>query len=143
MQFQKYKNTFFCYFKNDKKSIFAQEKSLKLPKMQFSDFFQVQKLIFFPIFENANIMWFPILEHYERSQNGGKLFETFYLAKKVVNCGGNYSDELDRLVPRNGQMMPPPFVIQPGCGCLFTFDIIIIQLFVYNSIYRQGRICCI
>ena len=36
----------FCYFKNGKKSIFAQEKSLKLPKMQFSDFFLVQKLIF-------------------------------------------------------------------------------------------------
>ena len=27
----------FCYFKNGKKSIFAPEKSLKLPKMQFSD----------------------------------------------------------------------------------------------------------
>ena len=25
----------FCYFKNGKKSIFAPEKSLKLPKMQF------------------------------------------------------------------------------------------------------------
>ena len=46
VQFKKYKNTLFCYFKNDKKSIFAQEKSLKLPKMQFSDLFPVQKLIF-------------------------------------------------------------------------------------------------
>ena len=36
----------FCHFKNGKKSIFAPEKSLKLPKMQFSDFFLVQKLIF-------------------------------------------------------------------------------------------------
>ena len=36
----------FCDFKNCKKSIFAQEKSLKLPKMQFSDFFLVQKWIF-------------------------------------------------------------------------------------------------
>ena len=36
----------FCYFKNGKKSIFAQEKFLKLPKIQFSDFFLVQKLIF-------------------------------------------------------------------------------------------------
>ena len=27
----------FCNFKNDKKSIFAPEKSLKLPKMQFLD----------------------------------------------------------------------------------------------------------
>ena len=30
VQFQKYKNTFFCNFKNGKKSIFAPEKSLKL-----------------------------------------------------------------------------------------------------------------
>ena len=36
----------FCNFKNGKKTIFAQEKSLKLPKMQFSDFFLVQKWIF-------------------------------------------------------------------------------------------------
>ena len=36
----------FCSFKNRKKSIFAPEKSLKLPKLQFSDFFLVQKLIF-------------------------------------------------------------------------------------------------
>ena len=35
VQFQKYKNKFFCYFKNGKKSIFALEKSLKLPKMHF------------------------------------------------------------------------------------------------------------
>ena len=35
-----------CYFKNGKKSIFSQEESLKLPKMQFSDFFLEQKLIF-------------------------------------------------------------------------------------------------
>ena len=43
VQFQKLKKIHFCYFK---KSIFAQEKSLKLPKMQFTDFFLVQKLIF-------------------------------------------------------------------------------------------------
>ena len=35
-----------CIFKNGKKSIFTPEKSLWLPKMQFSDFFLVQKLIF-------------------------------------------------------------------------------------------------
>ena len=35
-----------CIFKNGKKSIFAQEKTLTLPKMQFSDFFLVQKLMF-------------------------------------------------------------------------------------------------
>ena len=35
-----------CIFKNGKKSIFASEKSLKLPKLQFSDFFLVQKLLF-------------------------------------------------------------------------------------------------
>ena len=35
-----------CIFKNGKKSIFAPEKSLKLAKMQFSDFFLMQKLIF-------------------------------------------------------------------------------------------------
>ena len=40
-----------------------------------------------------------------------------YLAKKVINCGGNYSDELDRLVPRNSNqnMLHPAFVIKPGC----------------------------
>ena len=35
-----------CIFKNGKKSIFAPEKSLKLAKMQFFDFFLVQKLSF-------------------------------------------------------------------------------------------------
>ena len=35
----------FCHFKHGKKSIFAPETSLKLPKMQISDFFLVQKLI--------------------------------------------------------------------------------------------------
>ena len=38
MQFQKYKNTLFAFSKMAKKNpIFAPEKSLKLPKMQFSD----------------------------------------------------------------------------------------------------------
>ena len=47
VQFQKYKNTFFAISKNGKKISFAQEKNLKLPKMQFSDFFLLQKLIFY------------------------------------------------------------------------------------------------
>ena len=35
------------------------------------------------------------------------------LAKKVVNCGGNYSDELDLLLPRTIDESKP-FVIRPG-----------------------------
>ena len=47
VQFQKYKNTFFAISKMAKNQFFAPEKSLKLPKIQFSDyFFLVQKLIF-------------------------------------------------------------------------------------------------
>ena len=63
--------------------------------------------------ENSGI-WKIFVE--ERSQNGGKLFKKIYLAKKVINCGGNYSDELDRLVPRNSNqnMLHPYFVIKPG-----------------------------
>jgi len=37
-----------CIFKSGKKSIFSPEKSLKIPKMLFSDFLLVQKLIFLP-----------------------------------------------------------------------------------------------
>ena len=37
VQFEKCKKNIICIFKNGKKSIFAPEKSLKLPKMQFSD----------------------------------------------------------------------------------------------------------
>ena len=47
------------------------------------------------------------------NSDGGKLSKSFYFAKKVVNCGGNYSDEVDLLLPRSideGQ----PFLIQPG-----------------------------
>ena len=65
--------------------------------------------------EEKSGIWKIFVE--ERSQNGGKLFKKFYLAKKVINCGGNYSDELDRLVPRNSNqnMLHPAFVIKPGC----------------------------
>ena len=69
--------------------------------------------------EGENGIWKIFVEE-RSSQNGGKLFEKFYLAKKVVNCGGNYSDELDKLVPRNSQM-PPPFVIQPGMLWVFVY----------------------
>ena len=51
--FKSTKTHFLLFQKWQKKSIFAQEESLKLPKMQFLDFFLVQKLIF-AIFENAN-----------------------------------------------------------------------------------------
>ena len=65
-------NSSICIFKNGKKSIFAPEKSLKLPKMQFSDFFLVQKIDFLPflkmqikLFCTFEIAFFPILEHCE------------------------------------------------------------------------------
>ena len=70
MQFQKYKNTFFVISNMAKKSIFAQEKSLKLPKMQFSDwknrifgilnFFEMAKNVFLHFW---NCTFFLILEH--------------------------------------------------------------------------------
>ena len=50
----------------------------------------------------------------KRSLSGGKLSKTFYLAQKVINCGGNYSDELDLFLPRTIDESKP-FVIQPGC----------------------------
>ena len=50
----------------------------------------------------------------KRSLSGGKLSKTFYLAQKVINCGGNYSDELDLFLPRTIEESKP-FVIQPGC----------------------------
>ena len=83
VQFQKYKNSFFAISKMAKKSIFAPEKTLKLPKILFFspeivflvilNFFLVQKL-FFANFENANNVsfallkfpFFPILEHLPR-----------------------------------------------------------------------------
>ena len=58
VQFQKYKNTFFAISKMAKSQFFALEKSLKLPKMQFSDFFFWCKNWFFAIFEIAkNVFW--------------------------------------------------------------------------------------
>ena len=79
--------------------------------------------------EGENGIWKVFVEE-RSSQSGGKLFETFYLAKKVVNCGGNYSDELDKLVPRNSQM-PPPFVIKPG----------MLWVFVYICSYLFSKLC--
>ena len=58
--------THFLLFQKWQKINFSTRKSLKLPKMQFSDFFLVQKLFFFAIFENANnvfLYFFLILEH--------------------------------------------------------------------------------
>ena len=40
------KKTLFAFSKMAKNQFLHQKKSLKLPKMQFSDFFLVQKLIF-------------------------------------------------------------------------------------------------
>ena len=52
VQFQKNKKTFFAIQKWQK-SIFVPEKSLKLPEMQFSEFFSGAKNDFFAIFEIA------------------------------------------------------------------------------------------
>ena len=46
MQFQKYKNSVFAFSIMAKNQFLHKKKNLKLPKMQFSDFFVVQKLIF-------------------------------------------------------------------------------------------------
>ena len=46
--FKSTKTHYLHFQKWQKKSIFAPEKSLKLPKMLFSDFLLVQKLIFLP-----------------------------------------------------------------------------------------------
>ena len=54
----------------------------------------------------------------KRSLTGGKLSKTFYLAQKVINCGGNYSDELDLFLPRTIDESKP-FVIQPG-SCVIS-----------------------
>ena len=48
-------------------------------------------------------------------RDGGKSGITFFRAAKVINCGGNYSDELDHLVPRTIDEAKP-FTIQPGRG---------------------------
>ena len=48
-------------------------------------------------------------------RDGGKSGVNFFRAAKVINCGGNYSDELDHLVPRTIDEAKP-FNIQPGRG---------------------------
>jgi glycerol-3-phosphate dehydrogenase len=55
------------------------------------------------------------VEAESRTINGGKLSTIFYRARKVINCGGNYSDELDTLVPRTIDEAKP-FTIKPGLG---------------------------
>ena len=50
-----------CIFINGKKSIFAPEKSLILPKMQFSDFFSGAKMHFLP-FLKMQVMLFCTFE---------------------------------------------------------------------------------
>ena len=49
----------------------------------------------------------------KRAIKGGKLSKLFLRARKVINCGGNYSDEVDHLVPRTIDE-GKPFTIQPG-----------------------------
>jgi len=51
----------------------------------------------------------------KRAIKGGKLSKLFLRARKVINCGGNYSDEVDHLVPRTMDE-EKPFTIQPGRG---------------------------
>ena len=68
--FKSTKAHFLLFQKWQKKIIFAQEKGLKLPKMQFWDFFLMQKLIFCHfwnskkcIFVLLKLHFFLILEH--------------------------------------------------------------------------------
>jgi len=51
----------------------------------------------------------------KRAIKGGKLSKLFLRARKVINCGGNYSDEVDHLVSRTIDE-EKPFTIQPGRG---------------------------
>ena len=49
----------------------------------------------------------------KRDVKGGNLSRLFLRARKVINCGGNYSDEVDHFVPRTIDE-GKPFTIQPG-----------------------------
>ena len=49
----------------------------------------------------------------KRDVKGGNLSTLFLRARKVINCAGNYSDEIDHFVPRTIDE-GKPFTIQPG-----------------------------
>ena len=51
----------------------------------------------------------------KRDMDGGRLSKVTFKAKRLFNCGGNYSDELDAIVPRTIDE-PKPFHIRPGLG---------------------------
>ena len=66
----KVQKSIICIFKNGKKSIFAQEKSLKLPKNTIFGLFSGAKIDFWPFlkmqimfFSLLKLHFFPILEH--------------------------------------------------------------------------------
>lgn len=56
----------------------------------------------------------------KRAIKGGKLSRVFFRARRVINCAGNYSDEVDQMVPRSIDE-EKPFTIQPGKDNLLKF----------------------
>lgn len=56
-----------------------------------------------------------------RGLDGGKASTSTFVAKRVVNCAGNYSDDVDSWIPRaHGE--PKPFTIRPGRGEYLVFE---------------------
>lgn len=71
--------------------------------------------------EKDSNLWKVSAEKRNNSEEAGKLSQAFFLAKKVINCGGNYSDELDSLVPRTIDETPP-FTIEPARGEYLVYE---------------------
>ena len=95
VQFQNYKSTFFYNFKNDKKTIFAPEKSPKIAFLVLLKKFLVQKL-FFCHFWNCKRCVFPLLKlhffsNFRALCSGSLCISTnFYLEFSVayfIRCG--------------------------------------------------------
>ena len=91
--------------------------SVRFPKLKNRNpsLKKIHRYLVIAIFSILRALWKVWKVQVEKRSNsdGGKLSKLIYLAKKVVNCGGNYSDVVDLLLPRSideGQ----PFLIQPG-----------------------------
>lgn len=61
--------------------------------------------------DDGETLWKVTAE--KRTFPGGKSSQVFLRAAKVINCAGNYSDEIDFLVPRSSQERKH-FTIKPG-----------------------------
>ena len=82
------------------------------------------EMALYPVFSSNQGSWVKGLWKItaeKRALDGGKLSRIAFRTRRVINCAGNYSDQIDQLVPRTIDE-PKPFTIKPGRGEYVVFE---------------------